>query len=155
RFSFKKGKARLKTKGHKSMSKWPLAARVGILGAGQLARMLVHAGESLGLEMHVLSSNPQDPAAQVTNHHQQGNPDNLEDLQKFLQSVDFITFESEFFNMDILENACSKLPAKPKIFPNPKLMKHLQDRRFQKELLVKFKIPTADFTIINTPSDLQ
>lgn len=133
------------------MKNWPLGGRVGILGGGQLARMLAHSAQRMGLEVHVLSSDAHDPAAQVTAHHRKGSPHRAADLSRFLKDLDFLTFESEFFDMDVLE---SVLPKGLQVFPRTDLMRALQDRRPQKELLVTQKIPTAPFVAVDEPSGL-
>lgn len=131
----------------KTSSQVPLGLPVGLLGGGQLARMLCLAADELGLEPWVLSKSPEDPAAQVTRHWIQGDPNRPADLKKILSKVQVLTFESEFFNMENLKKASTA------IHPRPALMQLLQDRRTQKDLLKKYKIPTARFCRIDTPND--
>jgi 5-(carboxyamino)imidazole ribonucleotide synthase len=78
--------------------------RIGLLGGGQLARMLALRGHSLGLDMHVLSESAFDPAAQVVKHHHVGDPNDEIQVRKFLESVDLATFESEFLDAETLRN---------------------------------------------------
>ena len=129
--------------------------RVGILGGGQLARMLALAGAPLGYEVHILSPSKMDPAAQVTGFHHGGQPDSPEDLRKFLSQIDFLTFESEFFDMDLLVRVLNDIKTPPVVFPKPELMRELQDRSTQKKLLAEYKIPSAPFLIIQKPIDLK
>lgn len=128
--------------------------RIGVLGGGQLSRMLVLHGAPLGYEMHVLSEHRSDPAAQVTGFHHQGSPAQLSNLKKFIKKIDFLTFESEFIDLDLLQLALNEAKTAPAVFPSVQNMAVLQDRRTQKILLEKFKIPTADFKIIEKPEDL-
>lgn len=72
--------------------------KVGILGGGQLARMLIQQGQRLGLRMHVLCPGEEDPAALVTRHWHQGSPTKESDLRRFFAQVDVVTFESEFLD---------------------------------------------------------
>ncbi|MBX2993728.1 MAG: ATP-grasp domain-containing protein [Bdellovibrionaceae bacterium] len=129
--------------------------RIGLLGGGQLARMLALAGAPLGFEVHILSPSKSDPAAQVTGFHHVGDPNKLADLQTFLGQVDFLTFESEFFDMDLLEKALAPLKAPPVVFPAPALMRDLQDRSTQKKLLVDHGLATSPFMLIHRPIDLK
>lgn len=115
--------------------------RLGVVGGGQLAQMLALEAIPRGLEVHVLCTNSDEPAAQLTSHWHQGNPHDPKILKKFSQQVDIVTFESEFFDARILENRDTK----SFIAPSPKALRLLQDRRTQKQLLVDFKIPTSPF----------
>ena len=132
----------------------PLGQKIGIVGGGQLARMLALAGMSQGLEVHILSLEPTDPAAQVTGHWHRGNPEFPQDLEKFCQNLDYLTFESEFYPMAgylKLENSCPKL----KIFPHPRNLQILQDRASQKALLDEYKVPTSPWIKVSHLADLH
>ena len=113
--------------------------KIGVLGGGQLARMLCLQAHQLGLEVHVLSENKNDPAALVTRFWHQGKIDNKASVKKFSQKVDIITFESEFANTQVLKTV------KCKYLPSLKNIATLQDRLTQKKSLVKYKIPTSPF----------
>jgi 5-(carboxyamino)imidazole ribonucleotide synthase len=113
--------------------------------------MLAQSAQQMGAEVHILSPKADDPAAQVTGFHHLGNPDKPEDLRAFLKQVDVLTFESEFFDMTSVRESA---PAALSIFPSPELMRELQDRRTQKALLEKHKIPTAAFMAVTTAGDL-
>lgn len=128
----------------------PLDVNIGILGGGQLARMMCLAAHELGFRPYVLSSSTDDPAAQVTNHWIEGHPGQAEDIQRLLAHARLITFESEFFPMEPIEF----LGAQDRCFPHPQCMRQIQDRRLQKKLLEQHKIPTAAFLPINDPEDL-
>lgn len=127
--------------------------RVGLLGGGQLARMIAIAGHALGLEIHVLSRKKDDPAAQVVRHWHKGSPDEREDVRAFLTEVDVATFESEFHDGDLLADV-SRETGTP-LWPRPELMKQLQDRLPQKEALDAARVPTASFIAIHGVDDLQ
>ncbi|MFN7728561.1 MAG: ATP-grasp domain-containing protein [Bdellovibrio sp.] len=129
--------------------------RIGILGGGQLARMLALAGAPLGFEMHILSPSKLDPAAQVTGFHHLGDPSKLEDLKKFLTQIDHLTFESEFFDMDVLQKALGSLAQAPGVFPNAGVMRDLQDRSSQKQLLITHGLATSPCMFVQRPLDLK
>lgn len=124
---------------------------MGLLGGGQLARMIVLEGHRLGLEMHVYSENRMDPAALVSAFHHPGKMSDSAALEKFLHAVDVATFESEFVDGKQLKYLADKTVTP--IRPDPLLMDSLQDRAEQKQLLVRYKIPTADFLPVNSPDD--
>jgi 5-(carboxyamino)imidazole ribonucleotide synthase len=115
--------------------------------------MLALKGHELGFEMHVMSASPNDPAAQVVNHHFLGDPNRLESLKEFFATVDVATFESEFLNPDLLNSGLSGTAVK--IFPEPATMGVLQDRLSQKELLDAHKIPTLDFAAVDSLAEAE
>lgn len=118
--------------------------KIGILGGGQLARMLAHESAKLKLTIHVLSPNADDPAAQVSGvHWTQGSPDNAIDLRAFLTGVDVVTFESEFVSPELVREASTGL--KVKIRPSLKALSTLRERSTQKQALVKSGIATSPF----------
>lgn len=139
--------------------------KIGILGGGQLARMLLQKGIENGHEMHVLCQN-NEPATFVTAFHHPGSPHSELDLISFFQKVDVITFESEFISIPILKTALEKTAVLlqtsqtkktkvPEFFPPLKSMEVLQDRLTQKQLLNKFKIPTLPFYNFENPDSGQ
>jgi 5-(carboxyamino)imidazole ribonucleotide synthase len=119
--------------------------KVGILGGGQLARMLVTAGNEMGFDMHVLCANIAEPAAQVCTHVRIGRTDSEADVNEFLKDVDIVTVESEFINTGMINKVIGKIP----FMPSVNLLETIQDRLTQKELLKKFNIPTSPFLAWN------
>ena len=124
--------------------------KIGLLGGGQLARMLALKGHELGFEMHALSTLSQDPVAQVVQHHHLGEMGKLQDLQKFLQVVDVITFESEFLDAELLQQAAQTTKKSSAIWPHPLTMGVLQDRLSQKNILLASNLPTLPFAPIES-----
>ena len=117
---------------------------LGILGGGQLARMLVLKAPPLGLKPFVFSASKKDPAAQVCVNWTQGNAKESNKLKAFLKKIDVLTFESEFIKASLIQNA---LPKKHTlhIAPSLKILEQIQDRLMQKKLLKSHNLPTADF----------
>lgn len=115
--------------------------------------MLALKGHEMGLEIHVLSPDPQDPAGQVVRHHHAGDPASEADLKAFFAKVDIVTFESEFMDAELLQkvSADTKVPVHPK----PSVMGRLQDRLLQKEFLGAHRIPTADYRAVNSAKDAE
>ena len=139
------------------MSKHPalqqnIRGPVGILGGGQLARMLALKAHAIGIEVRVLSENEDDPAAQVvrswTKWRRTSPKAELSDLRDFLKSCAVATFESEFLDADVL-GELAKQTGTP-IFPEPKHMAIIQDRLNQKELLIQSGLPTAPYLAVKT-----
>lgn len=131
--------------------KSPLGLKIGILGGGQLARMLIIEGHKLGFSMSVLCSRVDEPAAQVTWNVSLGDPNKLEDVLNFARGKDVLTIESEFLDANLLAQAAKHTP----MWPTPEHLATLQDRLPQKQLLQKYKIPTADFIAVSSPAELE
>lgn len=117
--------------------------KLGLLGGGQLARMLAQAGTAMGLEVHVFSSSQDDPAAQVVSHWHQGEMTDFKALKSFFTDMDFITIESEFINEKIVSQV--ELATGKHITPSLEHVALFSDRLSQKLWLTKMKIPTAAF----------
>jgi 5-(carboxyamino)imidazole ribonucleotide synthase len=123
--------------------------KVGILGGGQLARMLILRGYQLGLQMSILSQSSDDPAARVCRDWVQGNPKDLATVKRFLKSIDILTFESEFIDDQVIRF----LKKSSKVSPSAKAMEMFQDRSTQKTSLVNAMLPTASFIIPSAKLD--
>jgi 5-(carboxyamino)imidazole ribonucleotide synthase len=125
--------------------------QVGILGGGQLARMLALEGYPLGISMNIMTASPQDPAAQVTGLTHLGSLSDPKDLRKFMDGLTALTFESEFVDIPKLKQA---LPSSVYVFPNLDSINQIQDRLAQKRLLDRFEIPTSPWLNVENGNDL-
>lgn len=127
--------------------------KIGILGGGQLARMLCIKAAEMGLEVHVLSASKDDPAAQVTSNWHKGDINQQKTLTAFFKKMDLITFESEFLSPSKLRK--SERTTKTRVIPSIDIMECLQDRLPQKQLFDKFKLPTAKYFNASNYDDLS
>jgi 5-(carboxyamino)imidazole ribonucleotide synthase len=129
----------------------PQGARIGILGGGQLGRMLSVAASRLGFVTHIYEPGTNPPAAQVADHCTTASYDDAAALRAFAQSVDVITYEFENIPtgaLDILESI------KP-IYPNREALGVSQDRITEKEYLNNLGLTTAPYAQVDTLSDLK
>ena len=130
----------------------PQGATVGILGGGQLGRMLSVAASRLGLNTHIFEPEANPPAGQVAQKITTESYDNTMALQTFAQSVDVITYEFENIPtsaLDILENICP-------IRPSRKALAISQDRLVEKEFLLSLGLEIAPHAnVTNTESALE
>ena len=115
--------------------------RWGIIGDGQLARMLALDAYPLGIRPVVLTSDPDSPAGQVAPLQVAGKVNDPDDLRALLAEVDGAVIESEFVDCDALE--ATGMAAK--VFPPVAAIRVLQDKLEQKKLLRTLGIPTAAF----------
>ena len=126
--------------------------RVGILGGGQLGRMLLQAGANYPVETHVLENDKQCPAAHLCHHFSLGDIRSFDDVYKFGKGLDAITIEIESVN----EQALEKLEAEGvKIYPRPATLKIIKNKISQKEFYRQQEIPTSPFILTNGLDDLR
>lgn len=124
---------------------------IGILGGGQLARMLVLEAHRRNLAVAVLSPSESDPAREVTGNWVQGDPNKLSDLRTFMKKCSVVTFESEFYDAEAIK-AASKETGVP-VHPEPSVMGLLQDRLTQKQLFDDYDIPTSTWRPVDAIED--
>ncbi|MCP4821073.1 MAG: 5-(carboxyamino)imidazole ribonucleotide synthase [Shimia sp.] len=125
----------------------PLApnATIGILGGGQLGRMLSVAASRLGYKTCVFEPSGDCPASHVANYHFQKSYEDAEALREFAKSVDVITYEFENIPtsaLDILEEHCP-------IHPNREALRVSQDRLTEKTFLRDLGLQTAPFATVD------
>ncbi|MEM7730798.1 MAG: 5-(carboxyamino)imidazole ribonucleotide synthase [Pseudomonadota bacterium] len=113
------------------MDALPPGSTIGILGGGQLGRMLALAAARLGLDTHVYSARPVDPAAQVSTAHTPGAFDDMDALAAFGASCDALTYEWESIPVAAVEAAA----AGRYLAPNLDALRTAQDRLLEKRFL--------------------
>ena len=88
---------------HSSLAGEPLSARsIGIVGGGQLAWMLAREARKLGVELHVQTPDPTDPATREASSVVVGNLDDPESIRALARRVERISFENEWVPLDVL-----------------------------------------------------
>ncbi len=131
----------------------PLAtgATIGILGGGQLGRMLSVAAARLGFKTHIFEPGANPPAGHVADRVTTAAYDDADALTAFAKSVDVITYEFE----NIPTAALDTLEALRPIHPNRRALATSQDRLTEKEFLQSLGLNTAPFAAVDTADDLQ
>lgn len=127
---------------------------VGILGGGQLARMLVLKAHQMGLNTVVFCEKISDPAAQVAQRWLEGKSNSIKDIRLLFKTCDYITFESEFIPARILAQAIPP-GLRKKLQPDLNCIGRLQDRLLQKEWLFDYNLPTLGHVKINSKDDIE
>ena len=126
--------------------------KLGILGGGQLGRMLLQAGIDLNLHTCVLDPDPEAPCKSLAHEFTTGSLTDFQAVYDFGTGCDVITIEIENVNTAALK----KLQAEgKKVFPQPELIELIQDKRLQKTFYKQNNIPTADFVLIDNISQLS
>jgi 5-(carboxyamino)imidazole ribonucleotide synthase len=124
--------------------------RLGVLGAGQLGRMLALAGYPLGLEFKFFDTVSDAPAGQVA-PLQVGKYDDEKALLEFAKDLDVITYEFENVPVEAVKMLAKHVP----VYPPAKALEFSQDRLTEKTLLRTLGIPVPDFYEVNTSAELQ
>lgn len=127
----------------------PQGAVIGILGGGQLGRMLSVAASRLGYRTHIYEPGPA-PAGDVAHRVTTAGYDDAEALRAFAESVDVITYEFENVPAESLDLLESIRP----IRPNRRALAVSQDRLTEKEFLAGLGLKTAPFANVETEADL-
>lgn len=126
------------------------ARTIGILGAGQLGRMLALAGYPLGLNFRFYDSTAEAPAGQLA-PLTVGDFDDLAALSAWSHGVDIITYEFE----NVPVRAAEHLSAHAPVFPPPGALREAQDRLPEKTLFRTLGLPTPQFQAVDTLADLH
>ena len=122
--------------------------RVGILGGGQLGRMLGQAALDWDLEVWALDADPSFPAAASCTRLVPGNFSDYDDVYQFGQQVDIVTVEIEHVNTQALH----QLKAEGKhVHPDPTALDIIKDKGLQNEFYDRHQIPTAKFECFDGP----
>ena len=126
-------------------------ATIGIIGGGQLGRMLAMAAARLGFRTCILEPGKDCPAAQVANQHFEFAYDDEEGLQALADICDVITYEFENVPVD----AARFLEKQRPLFPPSRALEISQDRLVEKDFLNRCGVKTARYFEINCIEDLQ
>ncbi len=124
---------------------------IGILGGGQLGRMLIQAGMNFNLQFSILDPDSNAPCKTIADNFKTGSLTDYETVYQFGQKADVITIEIEHVNADALE----KLEQEgKKVFPQPKIIRLIQDKGSQKRFFSENNIPTAPFRLLDSKSEM-
>jgi len=124
---------------------------IGILGGGQLGRMLAMAAARLGLRCQVFSPDPDSPAFDVVLNAACAEYADVEALELFANDVDVITYEFE----NVPAAAALILAARRPVLPNRKILETTQDRLAEKDFVKRLGIGTADYADVSSPAILR
>src|SRR5688572_16795273 len=123
---------------------------IGILGAGQLGRMLALAGYPLGLNFRFLDPAPGSPAGQLAEHIV-ADYDDAEALQRFASGLDVVTYEFGNVPLELVHGLDGSVP----VYPLPVALEKGQDRSAEKAFFNSLGIPTPEFIEVNSKLDLD
>jgi 5-(carboxyamino)imidazole ribonucleotide synthase len=126
--------------------------KVGILGGGQLGRMLLQAAANYQVETHVLENDNECPAAHLCRYFVKGDIRDFNAVYQFGKDLDAVTIEIENVNIDALE----KLEAEGvKIYPATSVLRTIKNKSLQKQYYKDHNIPTAEFAILQSHKEIE
>ena len=126
---------------------------LGVVGGGQLGRMLAEAGAPLGVETVVLDPTPDPPAAPVARDAIHADFDDPDAIRELADRADALTYEIELADADLLAMAAreSGVP----VHPDPETLSVTQDKLVEKETLDRRDVPVPEFRAVDDADDLR
>lgn len=125
---------------------------LGILGGGQLGKMMLYETRKWDIRTHVLDPSLEAPCRISTDHFQQGDLMDFDTIYNFGKQVDILTFEIEGVNVEALEKLENE---GVKVYPSAATLRNIQDKGVQKQFYKEHKIPTSPFKVYRTKDDLN
>ncbi|MBS1736359.1 MAG: ATP-grasp domain-containing protein, partial [Bacteroidetes bacterium] len=126
--------------------------KVGILGGGQLGRMLLQAAANYPVITYVLENDADCPSAHLCHQFINGDITSYEDVYSFGKNLDALTIEIESVNLEALYQLEKE---GKKIYPAPAALEIIKNKRKQKEFYAAQQIPTAPFIIVSSKNELK
>jgi len=126
---------------------------LGVVGGGQLGRMLAEAAAPLGIEVVVLDPTPDCPASTVARDQIVGDFDDEDGVRELASRADYLTFEIELADPDLLEAVESEFDVP--VHPDPATLRTIQDKLVQKERLREAGVPVPEFRRVDDRADLE
>lgn len=126
--------------------------RLGILGGGQLGRMLIQEAINYNVNICILDPSPDAPCAEIANEFHQGDFKDYDTVMKFGKQMDVITIEIEHVNIQALKDLQEM---GKKVFPQPEVLEIVIDKGTQKQFYKENNIPTAPFHLITEKSEIE
>ncbi len=134
----------------KQLQPLPPGSTIGVLGGGQLGRMLSLAAARLGFKTHVYSDDPDSPAFEVTSRATHGGYGDLPHLETFARQVDVVTYEFENVPVEAARHIAGIVPVRP----GAKALEVAQDRLVEKQFVSDLGIAVAPFAEVSHRRDL-
>ena len=126
--------------------------KIGILGGGQLGKMLVQAALDLDLDLHILDPDPNAPCKNICASFSVGDLNDYQTVLEFGSTLDIITIEIENVNVEALK-ALEK--SGKKVYPQAHIIENIKNKISQKQFYHTHNIPTASFKIVQTAAEIH
>lgn len=127
--------------------------KIGVLGGGQLGRMMIESAGNLPVEFFILDRDAEAPCRDVADHFTVGDFCDFATVLEFGRSLDVLTIEIENVNVEALKRLRDEHGVK--VFPQPEVVELVQDKGLQKQFLFRHRIPTAEFVLIESRAEIS
>jgi 5-(carboxyamino)imidazole ribonucleotide synthase len=124
--------------------------KIGVLGGGQLGRMLIQEAINLDVELHCLENDDDAPCAKIAHGFKKGSITDKQTVLDFGAAFDLITVEIENVSIEALYELEG---LGKKVFPQPRVLELIKDKGLQKQFYAQHNIPTAPFMLLDANSD--
>lgn len=126
--------------------------RLGVLGGGQLGKMLIQEAVNLNISTYILDPDANAPCKDLCTKFFQGSLKDFDTVYNFGKQIDLLTIEIEHVNVEAME----RLQAEGlQVYPQPEILKIVQDKGLQKQFYRVNKIPTAPFHLVNNKEEIK
>ncbi|QPV63783.1 5-(carboxyamino)imidazole ribonucleotide synthase [Halosimplex litoreum] len=126
---------------------------LGVVGGGQLGRMLAEAAAPLGVDVVVSDPTPDAPAAPVARDQVVGDFDDPDTVRELAERADYLTFEIELADPDLLERVAAETDTP--VHPDPETLRIIEDKLVQKRRLAEAGVPVPEFREVNSVDELR
>lgn len=126
--------------------------KLGVLGGGQLGRMLIQEAVNFDVQLHCLDPDKFAPCHQLATSFTHGSLTDFDTVYAFGKDKDLLTIEIENVNCDALQKLVDE---GTKVYPQPSIIRLIQDKGLQKDFYQQHGIPTAPFRLISNQKDLE
>ena len=125
--------------------------KIGIIGGGQLGKMILDETNKIDLEVSILDPNKNSPCKNLTKNFIQGDFNDFDTVLNFGLAHDIISYEIEHINVEALDELVSR---GIEVQPTPEILRIIQDKNLQKSFFKENNFPTSDFSYFNSKNDL-
>lgn len=126
--------------------------KVGVLGGGQLGRMLLQSAININIDLKMMDPDPNAPCSKLVSDFQVGDLEDYNAVYEFGKHCDILTIEIEKVNIEAMKKLQSE---GVKVYPQPEIIEMIQDKRVQKQFYIDNDIPTAPFVLTERIADLE
>jgi len=126
--------------------------KIGVLGGGQLGRMMIQSAINYNLDISILDPDPNAPCAHLVKNFSVGKLIDEEVVYEWGKSFDLITIEIENVSVAALKRLQSE---GVKVFPQPDIIELIQDKRKQKTFYKANRIPTSEFVLVENKAEIE
>ncbi|MCL2376582.1 MAG: 5-(carboxyamino)imidazole ribonucleotide synthase [Defluviitaleaceae bacterium] len=128
-----------------------LSTKIGIIGGGQLGKMMILEAKKMGFYVSILDPDPNCPAHTLVDNHIVAGLKDRDGILKLAEISDIVTYEIEHINVDALFEV--EKTGKP-VYPTPQSLKVIQDKLTQKQALLDAGVAAPDFMEVKAPRDI-